>query len=172
MFALNDIPARRQREVGDMRLRAIEPDDLAQLKEWRNDLKDFYREYRFINQPHQERWYETIVGDVRYVYYAIDVWDGKWWLVGSCGWCWIDWLNRHADLSIYIGDPEWRGRGVGLKAMVELHRIAFDELNLNTVRLECLSLTPPWDFMRSLVTRRSGAIDRHITTGGNTGILC
>ena len=98
-------------KTGSIRLRAIEPEDLSLLKQWRNELKDFYREYRFINQPHQERWYETTIGDVRYVYYAIDVWDGKWCLVGSCGWCWIDWLNRHCDLSIYIGDFEWRNKG-------------------------------------------------------------
>ena len=133
-------------KTGSIRLRAIEPEDLSLLKQWRNELKDFYREYRFINQPHQERWYETTIGDVRYVYYAIDVWDGKWCLVGSCGWCWIDWLNRHCDLSIYIGDFKWRNRGLGLKAMIQLHEIAFHEWNMHTVRLEVLSFNPAVEF--------------------------
>ena len=150
-------PRRKIHEQGQIRLRGIEPEDLPLLKQWRNELKSFYREHRFINQPHQERWYENTIGDTRYVYYAIDVRDGGWLLVGACGWCWIDWLNRHCDLSIYIGDPEWRGKGIGLKVMIELHRIAFHEWNMNTVRLEVFSFNPALkfyeDFGYSLVGR-------------------
>jgi len=153
---MDDIEKHESHKPDSIRLRAIEPEDLPLLKKWRNELKDYYREHRFINQPHQERWYENTIGDARYVYYAIDVWYGKWWLVGACGWCWIDWLNRHCDLSIYIGDPEWRGKGIGLKAMIELHKIAFHEWNMNTVRLEVLSFNPAVKFYENFGYQRVG----------------
>ena len=123
-------------KTGSVRLRGIEPEDLPLLKEWRNQFKHFYREYRFINDPHQEKWYYSTIGDRRHIFYAIDVWDGKWWLVGQCAWSNISWVDRHAELGIYIGDDDWRGKGVGLQAMIKLHCIAFHELNMRTVRLE------------------------------------
>ena len=137
-----DNPKHEIHKTGMVRLRAIEPKDLPLLKEWRNKFKHFFREYRFINDPHQEDWYYSTVGDRRHIFYAIDVWDGRWWLVGQCAWSNIDWVSRHAELGIYIGEDDWRGKGVGLKAMIELHRVAFHELNLLTVRLEVFSNNP------------------------------
>ena len=141
-----DTPKHETRTIGTVRLRAVEPDDLPLLKQWRNQFKHFYREYRFINDPHQENWYKGTVGDSRNIYYAIDVWDCKWWLVGQCAWSNIDWVYRHVELGIYIGEDDWRGKGVGLKAMIELHRIAFHEFGMATVRLEVLSFNPAVKF--------------------------
>lgn len=129
-------------EVGTVRLRAIELADLEILKGWRNDLKEFFREYRYINDLHQQDWYQSTLHDNRVLHYAIDVWDGKWWVVGSCNWSNIDWVNHSAELGIYIGDPEWLHKGIGLKAMLELHRIAFEVLNFDIVRLEVYEFNP------------------------------
>ena len=139
-------PRRKIHEQGQVRLRGIEPEDLLLLKQWRNDLKRYYREYRMINEPHQRKWYESTVGETRHIHYAIDVWDGQWLLIGACSWANINWVHRHAELGIYIGDDEWRGQGAGLKAMLELHRIAFDELNMLTVRLEVFAINPAVGF--------------------------
>ena len=124
-----------------VRLRSVELEDLDTLREWYNVLREYYREYRFISKLHQKKWYENMVDDATCLHYAIDVYnkDRQWQLIGSCNLSKIDWLNRHAELGIYIGDPEWRGSGAGLAAMIELHRIAFHELNMNTMRLEVFS---------------------------------
>jgi len=151
-----DDPKHETHKMGVVRLRAIEPEDLPLLKEWRNQFKHFYREHRFINEPHQQNWYQGTVGDSRNIYYAIDVWDGKWWLVGQCAWSSIDWVSRHAELGIYIGDDEWRGRGVGLKAMHELHKIAFNEFNLLTVRLEVFAINPAVAFYEEFGYKKVG----------------
>ena len=123
-----------------VRLRAIELDDLPQLKEWRNDLKHFFREYRLINDAHQKGWYDSMHDNRRFIHFAIDAWDGEQWvLIGSCNWSNINWVDRHAEIGRYIGDPEYRGKGYGLEMTIELHRIAFHELNMNSVRGECFS---------------------------------
>lgn len=147
-MSVNDTPKHERREVGTIRLRGIEPTDLELLKQWRNEQKKYYREYRMINQPHQEKWYESTIGATRHAYYAIDVWDGQWWLVGACGWTNINWVHRHAELSIYIGENDWRGRGVGLKTMLQLHHIAFNEFNMLTVRLEVFAINPAVEFYK------------------------
>ena len=43
-----DNPKHEIHKTGMVRLRAIEPEDLPLLKEWRNKFKHFFREYRFI----------------------------------------------------------------------------------------------------------------------------
>lgn len=129
-----------------IQLRAVEPEDLDALRKWRNELKEYYREYRFINELHQKRWYESLPDNNNCLHYAIDVYEIGWQLIGSCNLSNIDWLNKHAELGIYIGDSEWRGKGAGLAAMMELHRIAFHELDMNTMRLEVFSFNPAVSF--------------------------
>ena len=148
---------REHHTPGGIRFRAIEPEDLPDLKRWRNEQKKYYREYRFINTPHQEDWFTGMSNDRGHMHYAIDVWDNRWLLVGSCNWSNIDWVHRHAELGIYIGDSEWRGKGVGLKAMIELHKIAFHELNMETVRLEVFSFNRAVKFYDDFGYKRVGA---------------
>lgn len=86
-------------------LRAIEPGDLAQLLEWRNrpELRQYFREYRELNSAQQQQWFEQKVnGDPSTRMFSIvELASGR--LLGACGLCYIDWINRTADFSIYIG---------------------------------------------------------------------
>jgi RimJ/RimL family protein N-acetyltransferase len=142
MNGINDVPKRENHEVGDIRFRAIEYKDLELLSKWRNELKHLFREYRDINETHQRQWFESIVKDKRFIHFAIDVWDGQWLLIGSCNLSSINWVDRHAEYGIYIGDPEWRGKGAGVKSMVKLMCVAFYELNMHTVRGEAYEFNP------------------------------
>lgn len=130
-----------------IRLRALTTDDLEQMRQWRNDpgVKDNCREFRMISDVHQLTWWEEYCQDAyqkppkQLLYgieheYSTDTHDVAE-LIGVCGWVYIDWLNRRAELSIYIG-AEHRGQGYFYPTMDELHRIAFDELGFNSVELE------------------------------------
>ena len=118
--------------------RAIEREDLKTLRDWRNELKDNFRQYRFLSMENQEKWFNGLLTDDSQVMYAVVDEDNN--LIGIAGWHNIDWLNRHADLSIYIGGE--KGKGYGTATLKELHRIAFMELNLLTVRLEVFDFNP------------------------------
>lgn len=86
------------------RLRAIEENDLAQLLEWRNkpEFRRFFREYRELSMAHQRKWYEnSVLNDPSVKMFAIENNDGD--LIGACGLCYIDFINKSADFSIYIG---------------------------------------------------------------------
>ena len=112
-------------------LRAIEMEDLKQLRDWRNtkELKDNFREYRLLNMLHQEDWLRSVTKDKNWLMFAVENADGT--LVGACGWTYIDWLNRRAESGLYIGDEKMRGMKIGTAAFHEMHKIAYLELDLN-----------------------------------------
>lgn len=89
-------------------LRAIEVEDLPQLLKWRNNpsLRKFFREYRELNSTLQAEWYQNKVlnspNDI--MFSIINLANNR--LLGACGLCYIDWINRNADLSLYIGENE------------------------------------------------------------------
>lgn len=86
-------------------LRAIEEKDLAQLMHWRNnpELRRFFRETQEISTQQQQKWFELISdkNSNHKMFAIIELSTNQ--LLGACGLCYIDWVNRSADFSIYIG---------------------------------------------------------------------
>lgn len=121
-------------------LKSVEPNDLEQLRAWRNlpEYRKHFREYREISTQMQQRWYEnSVVNDNKTLMFAVrdrktDV------LLGCCGLCYINWVGRHADLSLYIGKDECYidDEGLAEESCVLLFNYAFGELGLNKVWTE------------------------------------
>lgn len=86
-------------------LRALEKDDLPKLMEWRNrpELRKYFRETNEINSMNQEKWFESVnvKNSINKMFSIIKLDTGE--LMGACGLCYIDWINRSADFSIYLG---------------------------------------------------------------------
>ncbi len=85
-------------------LSAIERADLPRLLEWRNtpELRRYFREHRDLSMAHQERWFDRVQSDPTVVMRAIRRRsDGE--LIGCCGLVYIHWINRTAELSLYVG---------------------------------------------------------------------
>lgn len=84
---------------------ALEKDDLPLLMKWRNnaEYRKYFREYREINSDMQRRWYENkVLEDPGTIMFAIrNIETGE--LIGCCGLCYINWVHRNSDLSLYIG---------------------------------------------------------------------
>jgi len=123
-------------------LRKIERSDLEHLKEWRN--REFYRqhfrEYRELNLDDQQKWYERFVmNDPGTLMFAIQELKTKE-IVGACGLCYINWVQRNADLSLYIGKDniyiDTEEGGYAWDSMSVLFRYAFEELNLHKIWTE------------------------------------
>lgn len=124
-------------------LRAIEKSDLAVLLEWRNqpEFRKFFREYRELNSSQQENWFsQKVLGDKSTVMFAIiDLETGE--LLGACGLCYIDFINRNADFSIYIGKNNlYIDETYAIDAAKTMMRYAFDELNLHRLWSEIYSI--------------------------------
>jgi UDP-4-amino-4,6-dideoxy-N-acetyl-beta-L-altrosamine N-acetyltransferase len=113
------------------RLRAVEKKDLKKLRDWRNDpdVKKFTREYRELNIQNQLQWLDLLARDKNAVMFAVETKKGK--LIGCTGLTYIDWKNRRAEVSIYIGDKNYKGKGYGTDALKTLMKYSFEELNLH-----------------------------------------
>jgi RimJ/RimL family protein N-acetyltransferase len=115
-------------------LRAIEERDLAQLLAWRNDprLRCYFREYRELNMQQQHDWFRTKVnGDPSTRMFAIqELSSGE--LLGAAGLCYIDWVNRTADFSIYIGARDlYIDDQLAPDAARTMARYGFEELGIH-----------------------------------------
>ena len=120
-------------------LHAIERDDLLKFRDWRNnpDFRKYFREYRELNMRHQEIWFEEkVVKDNTTLMFSIKRnSDGE--LLGCCGFVYINWVHRHADLSLYIGHNNvYIDDELALDTCDTLLMYGFHELSLNKVWTE------------------------------------
>jgi RimJ/RimL family protein N-acetyltransferase len=128
-----------------VRLRAAEREDVKHYYEWVNDpeVTRNLALYLPMSNVEEERWFERMLqGDPNEKVLAIEVRDGirtgddkGWKLIGNCGVFSIEWVNRHAEVGIMIGDKTCWDKGYGTEVMTLLVRHCFETLNLNRVFL-------------------------------------
>jgi len=120
-------------------LRAIERKDLPVLLEWRNrpGYRRYFREYRELGSENQTLWYEkNVLHNPNVIMFSIvDLKDES--LLGACGLCYINWIDRNADFSIYIGaDNLYIDEQYAPDAALTIIRYAFHELGLHRLWAE------------------------------------
>lgn len=121
-------------------LSAIEESDLEQLRQWRNlpEYRKHFREYREISTTMQSKWFNNVVNnDNSTIMFSIhDIETNE--LLGCCGLCYINWVHRYSDLSLYIGKDECYidNEGIAEESCKLLFNYAFNELNLNKIWTE------------------------------------
>lgn len=122
-------------------LRAVSREDLPQLMQWRNqpEFRKHFREYRELNIQMQEKWFnDFVMNGNETLMFSILRNDEKKDLLGCCGLCYINWVQRFADLSLYIG---WENSYIDHHGLAEescklLFDYAFGELCLNKIWTE------------------------------------
>lgn len=124
-------------------LRAIEESDLHQLLQWRNipEYRLFFREFRELNMTNQKAWFDKyVMQDMSTQMFGIvELATNE--LIGACGLCYIDWVNRSADFSIYIGkDNLYIDDFYAIDAAKVMERYGFEELNLHRLWAEIYSI--------------------------------
>lgn len=124
-------------------LRSVEATDLNQLKQWRNNEKfrKNFREYRELNTVDQQNWFDKyVIKDPNTLMFSICL-QNTGELIGACGLCYINWVQRNADLSLYIGKDdiyvdEDNKNGLAYDTLDVLTHYAFCTLNLHKVWTE------------------------------------
>ncbi|WP_334072142.1 MULTISPECIES: GNAT family protein [Paenibacillus] len=124
-------------------LRAVEKEDLKKLLYWRNqpEFRRYFREYRELSFSNQLSWYENVVlKDKSTIMFSIEeLSTGE--LIGACGLCYIDWVNKNADFSIYIGkDNLYIDEYYADDAAKVMINYGFDELGLHRLWSEIYDL--------------------------------
>lgn len=144
-------------------LAAVERDDLKQLRDWRNntEFRKHFREYRELNMANQEQWFEQkVMKDPTTMMFSIRrLSDNE--LLGCCGFVYISWVHRHADLSLYVG---WNNEyiddtGYAEDACRELLRYGFHELTLNKVWTEIYDFDEKkWRLYKKIGFQKDGVL--------------
>ena len=137
-------------------LAAIEENELEQLRTWRNlpDFRKYFREYREISSIMQKKWFENIVNnDKNTIMFAIHDKKTKE-LLGCCGLCYINWVHRYSDLSLYIGKNECYidNEGIAEESCKLLFDYSFYELGLNKIWTEIYE----FDYMKNNLYTQMG----------------
>ena len=131
-------------EGKNVNLRSLEIDDLGILKKWRNDkiTRNHTREYRLLNMINQKHWFETIHKDNPPKFLMFGVTDKRKKLVGVCGLTYIDWKNRHCEISIILYLKNWQKTKEAKETISLLINYGFGELNMRRLWVEIFDTIP------------------------------
>ena len=131
-------------EGKNVNLRSLEIDDLGILKKWRNDkiTRNHTREYRLLNMVNQKHWFETIHKDNPPKFLMFGVTDKRKKLVGVCGLTYIDWKNRHCEISIILYLKNWQKTKEAKETISLLINYGFGELNMRRLWVEIFDTVP------------------------------
>lgn len=120
-------------------LRAVEREDLVKLRDWRNiaEFRRNFREHRELSITNQENWYTRTINSPNDYMFIIERLEDKEPL-GACGLLYVNWINRSADFSFYIGYKEayMDNEGYATEATRLLLDYGFKNLNLNKIWME------------------------------------
>lgn len=124
---------------GKIGLRAIEDDDLEQLRDWRNQphFRKNFREVKELGMYNQRAWLTKVNQSSNdYMFAILELENNR--LIGAGGLLYIDWILRSADFSIYIGEKgEYlNSEGYGGDAAKGLLEYGFNFLNMNKIWME------------------------------------
>lgn len=124
-------------------LKEIDPENLEQLRKWRNDpkVRKYFRAYKDITKDMQHEWYKSIGNnsDLNHVYFQIvDNSNNK--LAGVCGLHYVNWHIRSAEVSIFVAVGE--GKGLGTEALTLICKYGFEEMNMHKIWAEIFDNNP------------------------------
>ncbi len=129
--------------IGDqIRLRAIEKEDLPSFVKWLNDpeVRQGLSLIMPLSLAEEEDWFASMLKRSPFerplaIEIQPDPQKESWIFVGNCGFIDIDWQNRLAEIGIHIGEKEYWNQGYGTKAMRLMLKHGFENLNLHRLWL-------------------------------------
>lgn len=129
-----------------VRLRAIEREDLPRFVQWLNDpeVRDNLELYQPLSMPQEERWFEEILKrhtDEQPLCIEIQF-GGSWQLIGNISFFNLDRREQSTEVGIFIGEKKFWGKGYGTDAMMLMINHGFMDLNLNRIFLRVFETNP------------------------------
>jgi RimJ/RimL family protein N-acetyltransferase len=114
-------------------LRPVEKADLPHVMTWINDpeIRRFMLNRGPISELYEERWLERISEPGPDMTLAVCLLDGT--LIGTMGLHQVNLRHHHGTTGSMIGPHEYRGKGYGSDAKMQLLNFAFNETGLRKV---------------------------------------
>lgn len=106
-------------------------ENLEQLRQWRNsyEIARHFRKRQYITPEKQYHWF-------RKNRHGFEIHKIPYGIIGYCGLTKVSELHGTAVFSIYIGNLDYQGRGIGSDALRSLLRYGFEDLGLNRIYSE------------------------------------
>jgi len=119
-----------------VRLRAIQRKDSDKILEWVNnpELRKLTGGTYPVSDIEHEIWFKDKALEKKNKLFGIEKKDNEV-LIGIVGFNNTDFINRSAEVYIYLGEPLCWGKGMGTEALQLMIKFAFDELNLHRLSL-------------------------------------
>ncbi len=159
---------------GDLQFRAIEPEDIEPVRQWRNAQMDVLRQTAPISPEGQKSYFSTRVwpekskNEPAQILLAI---ERRGELIGYCGFVHISWPNRRAELSFLLVPDLQRDLKLSSRYFEEFLKlaktIAFDDLGLARLTTETFATRD--GVIASLERcgfRREGRLVHHVVVDG------
>lgn len=127
--------------MNKINLRALTSADIEKTLAWHNqeDISDLYAGHPFpINIEMEKKWYEKILtSNFPVTVFGIEHIENKD-LIGVTVLSDINLINRSARFAIYIGNNDYRRKGLSKEATLETLRFGFHKLGLARIFLKVL----------------------------------
>lgn len=126
-----------------IRLRADERSDIPSFVAWLNDRE--VTQYLLRNDPmsmaQEEKWFDRILDrPTEECPLAIEAaLPGGWTLIGNTSFFDFNWIDRNAEVGIFIGAKEFWGQGYGTETMQLMLKHGFEDYGLNRINLRVYS---------------------------------
>lgn len=122
-------------------LRAFEIEDYKKSIKWRND-QDIWKStggnYFFVSSEREKKWIENaIFNDKNNIRLAICLKENNKY-IGNVNLVNIDWINRQAEFSIFIGEKKEWGKSYATEATKLMIDFGFSQRNFNRIYLTVL----------------------------------
>ena len=122
-----------------LRLRAAEREDLPRFVRWLNDpeVYKFLAAVYPLSLQSEEKWFESMAGrhPAEQVLVIEIKADEGWKAIGNVSFMDVKWVNRSAEVGIFIGEKDEWGKGYGREVMKLMLRFGFNELNFHRISL-------------------------------------
>jgi len=121
-------------ELGDIRFRPVEKDDLKLLYKWENDFELMMysrsKPLNFVSMEQLERQYDKWMKENKEIHFIVELIDTNE-PIGTAVIRKEEWSNvKNADIGTYIGKKEYWGKGYGKQITVALLEMCFIFLNM------------------------------------------
>ena len=117
-------------------------EEVEKFTEWMNDFQvtDYTgRSAQITTLTGEKEWLESAAKNTENKNFnIIEINENK--LIGTVGLEHLNWIDRSAELGIFIGDKDFRGNGYGTEAINMLLEYGFRYLNLHSIRLDLISV--------------------------------
>jgi len=121
-------------ELGDIRFRPVEKDDLKLLHKWENDFELMMysrsKPLNFVSMEQLERQYDKWMKEDKEIHFIVELIDTNE-PIGTAVIRKEEWSNvKNADIGTYIGKKEYWSKGYGKQITVALLEMCFIFLNM------------------------------------------